>query len=69
MPIVDRDYFRGEHPPACTCADCVLSRLETGYFLCGSRPMSRSWLYYSYANGVHFLVQVSGGQLPEEEHT
>jgi len=27
MPIGDRDYVRGEHPPNCTCVDCVNRRL------------------------------------------
>ena len=22
MGLLDRDYMRGEHPPACTCAEC-----------------------------------------------
>ena len=30
-PISDRDYYRGEHPPACTCVDCVVSRMDSGY--------------------------------------
>jgi uncharacterized protein YkwD len=28
MPIGDRDYSRGSHPPYCTCADCVNRRLS-----------------------------------------
>jgi len=27
MPIGDRDYARGEHPPNCTCVECVNRRL------------------------------------------
>ena len=27
MPLDDRDYVRGNHPPACTCASCVSRRL------------------------------------------
>ena len=27
MPITDRDYFRGKHPAACTCAECDRRRL------------------------------------------
>jgi len=27
MPIDDRDYVKGEHPPNCTCVDCVNRRL------------------------------------------
>ncbi len=27
MPLSDRDYTRGEHPPTCTCVDCVNKRL------------------------------------------
>jgi hypothetical protein len=27
MPSSDRDWNRGEHPPACTCVDCVNKRL------------------------------------------
>ena len=23
MPLTDRDYYRGEHPAACTCVDCT----------------------------------------------
>lgn len=33
MPIQDRDYIRGHHPPACTCVECTnrrLSRLSKG---------------------------------------
>jgi len=28
MPLADRDYYRGDHPPSCTCADCCAKRLE-----------------------------------------
>jgi hypothetical protein len=28
MPIEDRDYIRGEHPPNCSCAECTTRRLE-----------------------------------------
>lgn len=28
MPLGDRDYIRGSHPPTCTCADCVEKRLK-----------------------------------------
>ena len=28
MPIGDRDYVRGAHPPTCTCADCTQRRLD-----------------------------------------
>jgi hypothetical protein len=28
MPISDRDYIRGQHPPTCTCAECVARRLN-----------------------------------------
>ena len=44
MPIDTRDYYRGEHPPACTCADCVQRRLETGYFRYTRRPKRRNWV-------------------------
>jgi hypothetical protein len=27
MPISDRDYMKGEHPPTCTCDECVKKRL------------------------------------------
>jgi len=27
MPIQDRDYIRGSHPPNCSCADCTNKRL------------------------------------------
>ena len=27
MPLSDRDYMRGKHPPSCTCVDCVNERL------------------------------------------
>jgi len=27
MPIDDRDYVRGKHPPTCTCTECVNKRL------------------------------------------
>lgn len=26
MPVDDRDYVRGEHPPACTCVSCTTGR-------------------------------------------
>ena len=26
MPVSDRDYARGDHPPACTCVSCVARR-------------------------------------------
>ena len=26
MPLDDREYVRGSHPPACTCADCTAAR-------------------------------------------
>ena len=26
MPLDDRDYVRGSHPPACTCAACTAGR-------------------------------------------
>lgn len=29
MPIDDRDYVRGSHPPTCTCADCTEKRLKS----------------------------------------
>lgn len=28
MPIADRDYVRGKHPPTCTCKECVRKRLK-----------------------------------------
>lgn len=28
MPLSDRDYMRGKHPPACTCVDCVNKRMK-----------------------------------------
>ncbi len=28
MPLEDRDYIRGKHPPTCTCAECVNIRLK-----------------------------------------
>jgi hypothetical protein len=28
MPIDDRDYVRGAHPPNCTCVECTKRRLE-----------------------------------------
>jgi hypothetical protein len=27
MPLSDRDYMKGKHPPTCTCVDCVNERL------------------------------------------
>jgi len=26
MPLSDRDYMRGSHPPNCTCTDCCAHR-------------------------------------------
>ena len=28
MPLDERDYVRGKHPPSCTCTDCCESRLK-----------------------------------------
>lgn len=28
MPLSDRDYVGGKHPPVCNCADCTKKRLE-----------------------------------------
>ena len=28
MPISDRDYMRGSHPPSCTCVECTNRRLR-----------------------------------------
>jgi len=28
MGLDDRDYIRGEHPPACTCVECNRKRLK-----------------------------------------
>ena len=28
MPLSDRDYMKGKHPPYCTCVDCVNNRLK-----------------------------------------
>ena len=28
MPLSDRDYIRGKHPPNCTCAECTNRRLK-----------------------------------------
>jgi ribosomal protein L37E/uncharacterized protein YkwD len=28
MPLSDRDFMKGDHPPACTCVDCVNKRLK-----------------------------------------
>jgi uncharacterized protein YkwD len=28
MPLSDRNYMKGKHPPACTCVDCVNKRLK-----------------------------------------
>jgi len=28
MPLDERDYVRGKHPPSCTCEDCCESRLK-----------------------------------------
>lgn len=28
MPLADRDYMRGSHPPACTCWECTKRRLR-----------------------------------------
>ncbi len=30
MPLDDRDYMRGRHPPACTCVSCVARRRRQG---------------------------------------
>lgn len=28
MPLSDRDYIKGSHPPTCTCTECVAKRLK-----------------------------------------
>lgn len=28
MPLSDRDYMRGSHPPTCNCAECTVRRLR-----------------------------------------
>ena len=28
MPLYNRDYIRGNHPPTCTCEDCCEKRLK-----------------------------------------
>ncbi len=38
MPLSDRDYVRGKHPPNCTCKECTDKRL--GKFL-GEKPDKR----------------------------
>jgi len=38
MPIGDRDYVRGEHPPNCTCVDCVNRRLGIWKERSSSKP-------------------------------
>ena len=30
MPVDDRDYMRGSHPPACTCVSCTAARRGAG---------------------------------------
>ncbi|MDE2860720.1 MAG: hypothetical protein OYI31_07230 [Chloroflexota bacterium] len=59
MPIGDRDYYRGEHPPACTCADCVRSRLETGHSRYGARPKRRRWKKLLLGGAVVLTLIVS----------
>ncbi len=61
MPIGDRDYVRGGHPPACTCADCVLSRLDTGYFRSPARPRRRKRKLLIAAAVSTLLVAVGVG--------
>ena len=34
MPLDSRDYSRGSHPPACTCADCVARRQGGAVMTC-----------------------------------
>ena len=34
MPLDSRDYNRGSHPPACTCADCVARRQGGAVMTC-----------------------------------
>ena len=37
MPIDTRDWYRGNHPPTCNCADCVERRMQ------GMRRVSWAW--------------------------
>ncbi len=47
MPLGDRDYIRGKHPPACTCKECENRRLGISDYTTnvpfggGNKPSSR----------------------------
>lgn len=58
MPIGDRDYFRGSHPPACTCVDCVNRRLGKRQ---PSHPRRNSYprrVTYTGKSGWHLFEKV-----------
>jgi hypothetical protein len=48
MPLSDRDYMKGKHPPSCTCVDCVNKRL--GIVTHRNRHKSK---HQEYANSSH----------------
>lgn len=51
MPLSDRDYMKGKHPPSCTCVDCVNKRL--GIITRGAKNSSYR------KNPTHNIPQVS----------
>ena len=49
MPLDDRAYARGSHPPACTCVDCTRKRLEQ--FRKTAKKAKRQKASFSYSSG------------------
>ena len=67
MPVEDRDYVRGKHPPTCTCTECTNKRLSKftnqkkgrarpSYLYRTSRPRFVKRLFRKIPLGVHKFV-------------
>lgn len=67
MPIEDRDWYRGNHPPTCTCIDCVNKRVggnkakakET--VVMKNRSIDTMRIVQSLLVGVSILFGIIGG--------
>ena len=71
MPIDDRDYIRGSHPPNCSCAECTnkrLNRLRGGThrsFIANRPRFERSSPRKGANNTVAPKAYVRGPQIPD----
>jgi len=62
MPLADRDYIRGSHPPSCTCAECVEKRL--GKYKKSRRARRKPYRVASYiilSLALIFILGIVGG--------